>query len=78
MKPKLQPPGIERLKRKCDLLLSTSAFPFNLRRYTKALSARWDLPSVRCRMGLQSGTVLGGVIGRGLHSSTYQLNLIRF
>ena len=33
MKPKLKPPGNKRLKLKCDLLLSTSAFKFNLRRY---------------------------------------------
>ena len=33
MKPKLKPPGTERLKLKCDILLSTSAFKFNSRRY---------------------------------------------
>ena len=32
--PKLKPPGTKRLKLKCDVLLSTSAFKFNLRRYT--------------------------------------------
>ena len=37
MKPKLKPPGTERLKLKCDILLSTSAFKFNLRRYNVAL-----------------------------------------
>ena len=35
MKPKLTPPGSKRLKLKCDILLSHSAFKFNLRRYTK-------------------------------------------
>ena len=35
MKPKLKPPGTKRLRLKCDILLSTSAFKFNLRRYTK-------------------------------------------
>jgi hypothetical protein len=34
MKPELKPPGTKRLKLKCDILLSTSAFKFNLRRYT--------------------------------------------
>ena len=34
MKPKLKPPGIKRLKLKSNLRLSTSAFEFNLRRYT--------------------------------------------
>jgi len=35
MKPTLKPPGTDRLKLKCDSLLSTSAFKFNLRRYTQ-------------------------------------------
>ena len=34
IKPKLKPPGTKRLKLKCDILLSTSAFKFRLRRYT--------------------------------------------
>ena len=38
MKPKLKPPGTKRLKLKCDILLSTSAFKFSLRRYTKVCS----------------------------------------
>jgi hypothetical protein len=33
MKPKLKAPGTKRLKLKCDVLLSTSAVNFNLRRY---------------------------------------------
>jgi 23S rRNA pseudoU1915 N3-methylase RlmH len=34
MQPKLKPPGTQSLKLKCDdILLSTSAFRFNLRRY---------------------------------------------
>jgi len=33
MKPKLKPPRCMRLKLKCDILLSTSAFKFNWRRY---------------------------------------------
>ena len=35
IKPKLKAPGTKRFKLKCDTLLSTSAFKFNLRRYTK-------------------------------------------
>ena len=31
MKPKLKPPGTKRLKLKCDILLSSSAFKLNLR-----------------------------------------------
>jgi len=37
MKPKWTPPGPKRLKLKCDILLSTSAFKFNLRLYIKEL-----------------------------------------
>jgi len=33
IKPKLKPPGTKRLNLKCDALLSTSAFKFNLRRF---------------------------------------------
>jgi hypothetical protein len=33
IKPNLKPPGTKRLKLKCDTLLSTAAFTFNLRRY---------------------------------------------
>jgi hypothetical protein len=33
IKPKLKPPGTTRLKVKCGILVSTSAFTFNLRHY---------------------------------------------
>ena len=36
IKPKLNPPGTKRLKLNCDKLLPTSAFKFDLRRYTTA------------------------------------------
>jgi bis(5'-adenosyl)-triphosphatase len=38
MKPKLKPPGTKRLKVKCDVLLSTFAFKFSLRRFTLGTS----------------------------------------
>jgi len=60
IKPTLKPTGTERLKVKCDILLSTSAFKLNLRRYIQAFED------------------CGEVLGRGLHSSTSQLNLSRF
>jgi hypothetical protein len=34
IKPTLEPTGTKRLKLKCDVLLSTAAFKFDLRRYT--------------------------------------------
>jgi len=39
MKLKLTPPETERLKLKLDILLSTSAFNFNFRRYNQLLDA---------------------------------------
>ena len=47
MKPKLKPPGTKRLKLKCDILLSTSALKFNLRRYSKVKP--W---AGRCRLNV--------------------------
>ena len=38
IKPKLKPPAAKHLKLNCDMLLSTSAFKFNLRRHTKGLA----------------------------------------
>jgi hypothetical protein len=62
MKSKLKPPGTKRLKLKCDTLLSSFAFKFNLRRYTKGvkyqltmriywpgeevLSGEWQMPAL--------------------------------
>jgi len=34
IKPALKAPGTKRLKLRCDVLLSTSAFKFKLRRYS--------------------------------------------
>jgi len=42
MTPKLKPPGSKRLKLRCDMLLSTSAFKFNSRRYDVLLT-HYDL-----------------------------------
>jgi len=39
----MKPPGTKRLKLKCDILLSTYAFKFNLRRYNEQLSADDDM-----------------------------------
>jgi hypothetical protein len=69
------------LKLKCDTLLSTFAFKFNLRRYTKAYPLNellHDCEQYFVATGRRvtfEYTLLGG---RGLHSSTLQLNLSRF
>jgi hypothetical protein len=69
IRPKLKPPGIKRLKLDCELLLSTSAFEFKLRRYTTA----HDRFGNACLEG--GDQVLVRLLGRGLHSLTSQLNL---
>ena len=40
IKSMLKPPGTKHLKLKCDMLLSTFAFKFNLHRYSEA-AAGW-------------------------------------
>ena len=61
--PKLKPPGTERLKLMYYKLLSTSAFEFNLRRYTSLTNSRaseawrcrcWECPVRRCRLTLSN------------------------
>ena len=49
--PKLTPPGTKRLKLRCDILVSTSAFKFDVRRYMKAAAAATaaDLRSAELR-----------------------------
>jgi len=66
MKPTLQPPGIDGLKLKIDKLLSSFAFNLKLRRY--------DLNSI----AFIGSCIDFFILGRGLHSSTSQLNLSRF
>jgi len=80
MKPKLKPTGTKRLKLKCDVLFSTSAVKFDLRRYNKAGAPSLG-PGAAGWAGLftmSQAVSRAGVIGRGLHSSTFQLNLSRF
>jgi hypothetical protein len=73
IKPTLKAPGTKRLKLKFDILLSNFAFKFNLRRYIKAKSGKL--------VGMVAAGRVGAVAmirGRGLHSSTRQLQLSRF
>ena len=70
IKPTLKAPGTESLKLKYYRPLSNSAFKFNLRRYHENETG-----------GVFIGThhkLEEGATGRGLHSSTLQLNLSRF
>jgi len=59
MKPQFKLPGTKRLKPNCDILLSTSDFKFNLRRYGEATANAafhaWSgvfLEVGRCRLTL--------------------------
>ena len=66
IKPKLKSPGTKRLKLDCDVLLSTSAFKFNLRRYILVEKPTWR----PCRHFHREGDGLRAVRHRwsGLHS----------
>jgi hypothetical protein len=68
MTPNLKPPGTRRLQLKCDILLSTSAFKFNLRRYTKEADTWVALGS---RQFIESG------FDQSLESFTQALTLRR-
>jgi hypothetical protein len=63
IKTMLKAPGTKRLKLKCDDVASSFAFNFNLRRYILSPNMCVERKSVP------------DLIGRGLHSSTFQLNL---
>ena len=66
MKPTLKAPLSKRLNLEHDNLLSDFAFSFNLRRYSQV--------SIRDYV-TQTG---GKMLGRGLHSSTFRLNVSTF
>jgi len=74
MKPKLKPPGTKRLKLKCDLRLSISGFKLKLRRYTMEAGVAIER-TVTCMSLPRPGEEVALVVGRGLHSSTFRLNL---
>jgi len=86
VKPTLKAPGIKRLKLECDELVSTCAFKFKLRRYNKVNQFYTAPTAVRALMKSgdsyvtkhdRSSLRILGSVGRGLHSSTFQLNLSR-
>jgi hypothetical protein len=62
--PTLKAPGTKRSKLKHDYLLSSFAFNFILRRYTKECAARQSI-------------MLAHYIGRGLNSSSFELKMSR-
>jgi len=66
MKPMLKALASVLLKRRCDGPLSNFAFYFNLRRYTLG------------PVGGAGAAAAGKVRGRGLHSSTFRLNVSTF
>jgi len=78
MKPMLKPPGTERLKLKYDELLSSFAFKFHLRRYTKDKSKRVITFANNADYISMRHHTYEMPRGRGLHSSTFYLNLSHF
>jgi len=83
IKPKLELIGAERLKLKCDELLSNFAFKIKLRRYTLA-GVAFLANAEACGLGggvaalARAGGGGGRDGGRGLHSSTFRLNVSAF
>jgi len=71
MKPTLKPPGTKHFKLKGDMLLSNFAFKFNLRRYNTASHVLAAFGGA----GPQHACAIARALGRGLHSSRFQLNL---
>ena len=67
VKPTLKPPGSKRLKLEAEKLLSNFAFKFNLRRYN---TARFYAAEIVLAFEY--------LHGRGLHSSTFLLNVSAF
>jgi len=73
---KLKPPGTKRLKLNCDALLSTSAFKFNLCRYTVEVAMGTMLESLETAGRLIAGYAFdedemeAGAYTRSLSSST--------
>ena len=89
VRPKLKPPGTKRLKLNCDILLSTSAFKFSLRRYTEVFADNLEgVAAIHSTLldAFVDHTRLPVVVSLGqsvfpagcLHSSIFQLNLSRF
>ena len=85
IKPTLKAPGAKRLKLTCDILLSTSAFKFKLRRYFEDVAptdtalnngggADGDDSIQRLHVPHEDTMCLG----RGSHSSTFRLNVSAF
>jgi len=82
MKPVFKAPGTERLKLKCDEPLSSFAFKFKCRRYTTEVQFKDErsgnfqiiiIPTTKLLISKEGPTV--EEVGRGLNSSTSQLNL---
>jgi len=85
MTPMLKPPGIERLKLKCDKLVSRFAFNFKLRRYSEGdyevtvpTSASYGRSEVgQCRLTVSKPVLKAPMVSvlerdRGFNSSTSQ------
>jgi len=59
IKPTLKPPGPKRFKLQCDILLSTSAFKFNMRRYVMVPGGAEVLVAVAGNVLVPPGTKVG-------------------
>jgi hypothetical protein len=69
----LKPPGTKRLKLKCDILLSTSAFKLNLRRYALGMETPQDMKCDSCTgisHVMAAALLRAGAYSRSIQSST--------
>jgi len=69
IKPKLKPPGIKRLKLNCDMLLSTSAFRINLRRYSAVVRVGRDMNTQDVSNTVHAHATLGLKPGAGARAA---------
>jgi len=70
IKPTLKPTGTKRLKLNYDILFSTSAFKFNLRRYTKDAAHTVNTLQYAAPLRVAVGKSQAGAYTRSLFSST--------
>jgi len=78
VKAMLKPPGTKHSKLKYDILLSTFAFRFHLRRHTPGLQIQTDAANHEWRdVPPVPGAFVCNLGGMGAHSSISQLNLSR-
>jgi hypothetical protein len=76
MEPKLKSPETERLKLKCDILLSTSAFKINLRRYNMVVSGEPSSAFFEYERTVPTGQTAGNSLDRPTGAPVVDVELV--